>query len=215
MEQITVWFRIEIHMFLCYKNPLMTVSIPDNWNSEKGTRFFLFRSGMQMMKTKVKKPRHMTEWKYFGETLLLAWHRFGDSVTTLLWKRNIPYNWTMNKAEVGTDNIYFEMDTKNGTEARTYDEATDKSDIPATKRESIERSAQESKKKRQPTKETGTVAFRPIQLIAAALVAVAFLTAVATLVLALTMMLSQNSLTASKDSDPDVYGEWQVITINK
>jgi len=112
----------------------------------------------------------------------------------------------MNKAEVGTDNIYFEMDTKNGTEARTYDEATDKSDIPATKRESIERSAQESKKKRQPTKETGTVAFRPIQLIAAALVAVAFLTAVATLVLALTMMLSQNSSAASKDST-DVYGE--------
>ena len=112
----------------------------------------------------------------------------------------------MNKAEVGTENIYFEMDTKNGTEARIYDGATDKLNTPATKPESIEISAQESKKKGQPAKETDTVAFRPMLLIAAALVAVAFLTAVATLVLALTMMLSQNSSAASKDST-DVYGE--------
>ena len=112
----------------------------------------------------------------------------------------------MNKAEVGTENIYFEMDTKNGTEARIYDGATDKTNTPATKPESIEISEQESKKKGQPAKETDTVAFRPMLLIAAALVAVAFLTAVATLALALTMMLSQNSSAASKDST-DVYGE--------
>jgi len=43
-------------------------------------------------------------------------------------------------------------------------------------------------------------------LIAATVATVAFLTAVATLVLALTMMLSQNSTTPSKDSN-DVCGE--------
>ena len=50
------------------------------------------------------------------------------------------------------------------------------------------------------------VAFRPMLLIAATVPTVAFLTAVATLVLALTMMLSQNSTTPSKDSN-DVCGE--------
>ena len=108
----------------------------------------------------------------------------------------------MNKAEVGTDNIYFEMESKKGTEARTYDEETDESKTPPT----IEASAQQAKKKGQPDKEADTVAFSPMLLIAAAVVAVAFLTAVATLVLALTMMLSQNNSTASKEST-DMNGE--------
>ena len=108
----------------------------------------------------------------------------------------------MNKAEVGTDNIYFEMESSKGTEPRTYHEETDKSKTPVT----IEVSAQEAKKKGQPAKEADTVAFSPMLLIATAVVAVAFLTAVATLVLALTMMLSQNNSTTSKDST-DVNGE--------
>jgi len=111
----------------------------------------------------------------------------------------------MDKAEVGKDNIYFEMESKKGTEARTYDDGNGNSENPATKRASIETSAHETKKKRQPAKEPNTVAFRPMLLVAAAVVAVAFLTAVATLVLALTMMLSRNNLTASKDST-DVHG---------
>ena len=102
----------------------------------------------------------------------------------------------MNKAEFGTDYIYFQM------ESRTYDEETDRSKTPVT----IEASAQEAKKKGQAAKEADTVAFRPMLLIAAAVVAVALLTAVATLVLALKMMLSQNNSTASKDST-DMNGE--------
>ena len=88
----------------------------------------------------------------------------------------------MNKAEAGTDNIYFEIESKKGIEARTYDEANGKSKSPATKRASIETSSQEAKKKGKPAKEPDTVAFSPMLLIAAAVVAVAFLTAVATLV---------------------------------
>lgn len=112
----------------------------------------------------------------------------------------------MNKAEVGTDNIYFEMESKKETEARTYDEVAGKSKTPATKRMSIETFPQEAEKKGQPFKEPDTVVFLRMLLIVAAVVAVAFLTAVATLVLALTMMMSRNDSTASKDCT-DVYGE--------
>ena len=102
----------------------------------------------------------------------------------------------MNKVEVGTDNIYFEMESKPATGARTCDEETGKSKTPPT----IEGSAQQAKKNGpEPDKEADTAAFSPMLLIAAAVVAVAFLTAVATLVLALTMMLSRNNSTASKD----------------
>jgi len=161
---------------------------------------------MQILKTNVTEARHMTELKIFGDTLLLG-HRFGDLVTPLPSKRrNIPYHSTMDKVEVGTDNIYFEMESKKGTEARTHDEGNSKSKIPATKRASIETSALEAKKKGQPLKERDTVAFRPMLLVAAAVVADALLTAVATLVLALTMMLSRNNSTASKDST-NMYGE--------
>ena len=113
----------------------------------------------------------------------------------------------MDGFEVGTDNINFEMESKQGNEAKTYDEGNGDSKIPVTKRANIETSAMETKKKGQPVKETDTVAFRPVLLIAAAVVAVAFLTAVATLVLALTMMWSRNNSTASKDST-DTHGEW-------
>ena len=44
----------------------------------------------------------------------------------------------MSKTEVGTDNIYFEMESKKETEHGTYDETTDKSKAPATKRTSLE-----------------------------------------------------------------------------
>ena len=108
----------------------------------------------------------------------------------------------MNKAEVGTDNIYFEMEFKKETEARNSDEEIGKSETPAA----IKASAQQTKKKGKPVKEADSMAFRPIMLIAAAVVAVAFLTAVASLVLTATIMLSRNNPTASKDST-DVNGE--------
>ena len=114
----------------------------------------------------------------------------------------------MNKTEVGTDNIYFEMESKKETEARTYDVAG-KSKAPATKQMSIETFPQEAEKKGQPCKEPDTVVFRRMLLITAAVVAVAFLTAVASLVLAVTMMMhmSRNDSTASKHST-DVYGKY-------
>ena len=112
----------------------------------------------------------------------------------------------MNKADVGPGNIYFKIDSRKRTEARIYEEVTGERKTPATKREGIEMSAQESRKKRQPAKEMDRVAFRPMLLVAATVATVAFLTAVASLVLALTMMLSQNSTTPSKDST-DVCGE--------
>ena len=94
------------------------------------------------------------------------------------------------------------MESIRGTEARIYDEETGESKTPAT----IEASPQEAKKQGQPAEEADTVAFRPMLLLAAAVVAVAFLTAVATLVLALTIMLSRNNSTASNDST-DMNGE--------
>ena len=103
----------------------------------------------------------------------------------------------MNKAKVGTDNICFEMESKKETEARTYDEVAGKIKTPSTKR--IETFAQEAEKKDQPLKEPDKVVFRRMPLIAAAVVAVAFLTAVASLVLALTMMMPRNDLTMEQD----------------
>ena len=102
----------------------------------------------------------------------------------------------MNKEEAGTDNNYFEMESIKETEAKTYYEETGKSKTSAT----IEASAEEAKKKGQPAKEADTVACRPMLLIAVAVVAVASLTAVAT------MMLSRNNSTASNDST-DMNGE--------
>ena len=112
----------------------------------------------------------------------------------------------MNNSEAGTDNIYFEMESKKATEAKTSDEVNGNSKTPVTKLASIETSAQETKKKGQPVKEPDRLAVRPMLSIATAVVIVALLTAVATLVLALTMMLSRNNSTASNDST-DVHGE--------
>ena len=160
---------------------------------------------MERLKTIVKKPRQVTKLK---ETLFCLdiglesqlQHYCGREGTSPFWPLK------MDKTELGTDNIYFEMESRKRADARTYDEGNGKCKIPATNRASIETSPQETKKKGQPTKEPDRVAFRPVLLISAAVVAVAFLTAVATLVLALTMMLSRNNSTASKDST-DVYGE--------
>ena len=73
----------------------------------------------------------------------------------------------MDKLQVGTDNNCFEMESKLGTEARTYDEGYGDRKIPVIKRANIETSALEAKKKGQPVKETDTVAFRSMLLIAA------------------------------------------------
>ncbi len=112
----------------------------------------------------------------------------------------------MSKTEVGTENIYFEMESKKETEPGTYDEVAGESKAPATKRMSFETFPPGSEEKRQPFKDRDTAAFRRMLLITAAVVAVAFLTAVTTFVLALTMMMSRDGSTASKDFT-DVYGK--------
>ncbi|KAL9953406.1 hypothetical protein ACROYT_G040820 [Oculina patagonica] len=116
----------------------------------------------------------------------------------------------MSKTEVGTENIYFEMESKKETEPGTYDEVAGKSKAPATKRMSFETFPPGSEEKRQPFEDRDTAAFRRMLLITAAVVAVAFLTAAATLVLALTMMMSRDDSTASKD----VYAELKEIKQN-
>ena len=109
----------------------------------------------------------------------------------------------MRKTEVGTENIYFEMESKRETEAGTYDEvlvADARKKIPRTARMSFETFAPGlAEKKRQSLTREKTTAFRQMLLIIAALVAVAFLTAVGALVLVLTMMMSPNGTTTSKD----------------
>ena len=112
----------------------------------------------------------------------------------------------MSKTEVGTENIYFEMESKKEPEHGAYDEKADKSKVPATKRTSVETFPQGAEGRRQPFTDRDTEMFRRMLVITAAVVAVAFITAVATLVLALTMMMSRNVSTASKDPT-DIYGK--------
>ena len=67
MKLMTVWFRIGIHiMFFCYC--FQTIEIQEKVRISTD----LFHSGMQMLKTNIKKPCHMTELIDFGETLFLA-----------------------------------------------------------------------------------------------------------------------------------------------
>ena len=109
----------------------------------------------------------------------------------------------MSKIEVGTENIYFEMESKKETETGTYDEvlvADERKNTPTATRISSETfSPGLAEKKRQSLAQAETTVFRRMLLIIAAVVAVAFLTAVATLVLALTMIMSSNDSTTSKD----------------
>ena len=107
----------------------------------------------------------------------------------------------MDKTEVGDwQNLYFEMGFNKETEARIYDEPADRNNIPATQGVSFEKYTQGTKNKIQPSTEPDKVMFRRLLFITVAVVTIAFLTAAGTLVLAVTMMISRNELTASKDS---------------
>ncbi len=119
----------------------------------------------------------------------------------------------MSKTEVGTENIYFEMESKRETEAGTYDEVHIAEDSkspatsgPATKRMSFETFSQGEEKTRQPLTEADTAISRRMLFVTAAVVAVTFLIAVATLVLALTMMKSRDDSTTFK-GETDMYGK--------
>ena len=115
----------------------------------------------------------------------------------------------MSRTDAGVNNIYFEMESKKETEAGTYEEVhvADESKTPTTKRLSFKTFAPGiAEKKRRPMKDAETAMFQRMLLIIAAVVAVAFLTAVATLVLALAILMSRNDSTASNDST-DVSGK--------
>ncbi len=106
----------------------------------------------------------------------------------------------MSKIDVGTGNTCFEMESKKETKPGTYDEVAGEIKAPATKRICFETFAQGAEKKRQPFTDQETAVSRRMLFITAAVVAVAFLTAVATLVLVLTMTTSRGDSSAYKDS---------------
>ncbi len=110
----------------------------------------------------------------------------------------------MDKTASGEENLYFELESvKKETEAGIYDDVAVESVTPATKRMSLENKTDSAKKKRKWSTQranayqSDAVIVRRLVFISAAVVAVAFLTAVATLILALTVMMSRNDSTAA------------------
>ena len=100
----------------------------------------------------------------------------------------------MSKTTAGMENIYFEMESKQVTEAGTYDKVAGESVFPATIQSTLETQEAEKTKKlstEPPSSRISDAAIDVIQRmqrVITALVAVSFLTAAATLVLALVMM---------------------------
>jgi len=105
----------------------------------------------------------------------------------------------------GMENIYFEMESKQVPDAGTYDMVAGESVFPAPIQSNLETQEVEETKKSStepPYSRKSDVVIDVIQRmqrIITALVAVSFLTAAATLVLALLMMMSRNAPTASTE----------------
>lgn len=124
----------------------------------------------------------------------------------------------MDKTTTGQDNLYYELESpKKESEARIYDDVAadiDDTTTPATTRTSYEDSIQGAKAKKERSTENAsqsdTVLIRRLVFISTAVVAVAFLTAAATLILALSIMMSRNDNTGSKAHLKDsgaIYGK--------
>ena len=122
----------------------------------------------------------------------------------------------MDKKTTGEDNLYYELEPPNKeSEARIYDDVPVETTTPATKGISYEEYTQEAKKEKkrstQNASQSDTFLIRRLVFISTAVVIVAFLTATATLILALSIMMSQNG---NKGSNPDlkdcgaVYGKY-------
>ena len=112
----------------------------------------------------------------------------------------------MNKRHPTEENLYSELESlKQEPEAGIYDVPTAIEVIsPATKLTSFEESSEQEEDKKWSTESenayhSDTFTARPMVIIAAVVAAFAFVTAVVTLVLALTMILSRNGNEASKD----------------
>ena len=86
------------------------------------------------------------------------------------------------KTEVGRENIYFEMESKQEDNAETYDEVVFRKDTPQAK-PNVET---------QPYKDSDTVKHNSLSFIASAIAVASLLTALATLVLAVAIMTARS-----------------------
>ena len=86
------------------------------------------------------------------------------------------------KIEVGQENIYFEMESKQEDNAETYDDVVFRKDSPQAK-PNVET---------QPYKDSDTVKHNPLFLIASVIAVASLLTALATLVLAVAIMTARS-----------------------
>ena len=117
----------------------------------------------------------------------------------------------MDKATTGQDNLYYELESpKKESEARIYDDVAADIDDPTTP--ATTRTSYKAKKERstENASQSDTVLIRRLVFISTAVVAVAFLTAAATLILALSIMMSRNDNTGSKADLKDsgaIYGK--------
>ena len=108
----------------------------------------------------------------------------------------------MNKTASQEENVYYELDSvKKETEADIYDDVAGDSAAIATQQTSFEKCVQGAEEKRQASTQheyasrCNTVVLRRMLFVIAAVAAVALLTAIATLILALTAMKPRNDST--------------------
>ena len=88
------------------------------------------------------------------------------------------------KIEVGQENIYFEMESKQEDNAETYDDVVFRKDTPQAKL-NVET---------QPYKDSDTVKHNPLFFIVSAIAVASLLTALATLVLAVVIMTARSEV---------------------
>ena len=104
----------------------------------------------------------------------------------------------------GQDNLYYELEPpKKIPQAGIYDDVAEETAIPATKpisyKENTRGATKKSKRATLSTSQSDTVLIRRLVFISTAVVVVAFLTAAATLILALSLIMSRNDNTGAKD----------------
>ena len=110
----------------------------------------------------------------------------------------------MDKTTTGQDNLYYELEPpKKESEAGIYDDVAVETAIPATKpisyKENTRGATKKNKRATLSTSQSDTVLIRRLVFISTAVVAVAFLTAAATLILALSLIMSQKDNSGSRD----------------
>jgi len=122
----------------------------------------------------------------------------------------------MDKTISGEENLCYQLESpKKESAARIYDDLAAEPTTPVLRRIRYEENTRGAKKKNKQTAENAsqsdTVLIRRLVSISTAVVAVAFLTAAATLVLALSLMMSRNDNTGSKTDLKEcgaIYGKY-------